>query len=125
MVENKAFVSQTASHEYFNPFARLTKPEDASKKEAGEEQGKKKPVSLAPFKPSSAFGYTINPYPVYEPPKAAPKPPPSVGKNMIFKPSGVTGSFPVRSIIESNTPIAPPGWVKAMQEKVHLGGGSY
>lgn len=122
MVEEKPFVSQIANHEFFNPFARLTKADKVAKnEESGEE--KQKPISLIPFKPSSVSGYTINPYPIYEPPKTAfPKAHPSASKNMIFKPSGVTGSFPIRSIIESNTPIAPPSWVKAMQEKVNLGG---
>ena len=109
MVDGKAFVSSSTNHEYFNEFARLTKPE-GSKEEAEEKKEKK---VLVPFKPSSAFGDTINPYPRYEPPKVG-TPPVVVapGKNLIFKPSGNTGSYPVRSIVEVNTPIAPPIWLR-------------
>ena len=70
-----------------------------------------------PFKPTSCGGFTINPYPTYEPPKEG-----SDGKNgkgglqphreMIFKPSGQTGSYPIRSIIEVSCPIAPPKWIQ-------------
>ena len=108
MVDSKAFVSASTNHEYFNEFARLTKP-DGSKEEAGEKKEKK---VLVPFKPSSAFGDTINPYPSYEPPKVGPAPVVVPGKNLIFKPSGITGSYPVRSIVEINTPIAPPVWLR-------------
>jgi hypothetical protein len=108
MVDTKAFVSASTNHEYFNPFARLTKP-DGSKDEAGE---KKQQEHLTPFKPASSFGDTINPYPSYEPPKVDAKPPAPKEKELIFKPAGVTGSFPIRSIVESNTPIAPPIWLR-------------
>lgn len=115
MVVKQPFVSQTAHHEYFNEFARLTKQEQ---KERDAEEKKAK-VQMTPFKPSSSFGDTINPYPSYEPPKVAEKPPPPPGKNLIFKPSGVTGTFPIRSVIESNTPRAPPSWIQELQTKVN------
>jgi hypothetical protein len=61
MVSEKPFVTSSASHEYFNAFAGL----NTTAKEGKDE---KKKITV-PFKPSSGYGYTINPYPSYEAPK--------------------------------------------------------
>ena len=71
--------------------------------------------SLLPFRPTSTIGFTINPYPSYEPPKFA------KGETIkealkheeaIFKPPGKSGSYPVRSITEATCPKAPPPWLQ-------------
>jgi hypothetical protein len=69
----------------------------------------KNPISV-PFKTTNAHGHTFNPYPSYEPPHAGNDAVESKKKpeSLIFKPSGVTGSYPIRSIIESNIPLSPP-----------------
>jgi hypothetical protein len=38
--------------------------------------------------------------------------PPPKKENFIFKPAGVTGSYPIRSIVESSCPLAPPPWIR-------------
>ncbi|KAI8899070.1 hypothetical protein BC833DRAFT_396313 [Globomyces pollinis-pini] len=112
MVGEKPFVSSSTNQEFFNHFAGMSKL-PLEKDVAIEKQEKK---ILVPFKPSSGYGYTINPYPSYELPKGALERPATVKKGMskslIFKPSGVTGTYPIRSIIESSCPIAPPTWAK-------------
>ncbi|KAJ3324324.1 hypothetical protein HDV06_000363 [Boothiomyces sp. JEL0866] len=110
MVGDKPFVSASTSQEYFNQFAGLSKLPITD----AETPGKQEKKILVPFKPSSGYGYTINPYPVYEPPKEGTeeKPITKGAKSLIFKPSGVTGSYPIRSIIESACPLAPPVWLR-------------
>lgn len=106
MAGTHPFVSASTNHDYFNSFAGLTKLE----KELIITEQKK---SLVPFKPTGGtHGGTINPYPTYEPPKGEPKPPPPRGQNYIFRPSGVTGSYPIRSIIDCNVEIAPSKWMQ-------------
>ena len=79
---------------------------------------KKAFLPTIPFKPTSCCNNTINPYPSYEPPKggelkAEAKPVVSGSRhNRVFKPSGITGSYPIRSIIEVSCPLAPPTWIQ-------------
>ncbi|KAJ3272536.1 hypothetical protein HDV01_005487 [Terramyces sp. JEL0728] len=110
MVGDKPFISSFSSQEYFNQFAGLSKMPITD----ADTPGKAEKNILVPFKPSSGFGYTINPYPVYEPPKGTKQetPAPKATKSLIFKPSGVTGSYPIRSVIESACPLAPPVWLR-------------
>ncbi|KAI8929528.1 hypothetical protein BC831DRAFT_544500 [Entophlyctis helioformis] len=128
MVGERPFISSSTSREYFNPFAGLSTKEEgaaAALAEGAEAPSKRAVLPSIPFKPSSCCGTTINPYPSYEPPKggvaaddksvtgAAGKgssAPPR--RDMIFKPSGVTGSYPVRSIVEVSCPLAPPEWIQ-------------
>ncbi|KAI8907374.1 hypothetical protein EDD86DRAFT_209408 [Gorgonomyces haynaldii] len=110
MVGARPFIASTTGVEFFNPFAGLTKIESAQ----DQEKNQQKHLN-PPFKPSSTCGSTINPYPTYEPPKAQEdpnQPKPQAKQHLIFKPSGVTGSYPIRSIIESTIPKAPPQWLQ-------------
>lgn len=110
MVSQTTFVSASTNHEYFSDFAGLSKlpikePEEKSEKKV-----------LVPFKPSSGYGYTINPYTTYEPPKGEVKESPRITKSLIFKPAGVVGTYPIRSIIESNCILRPPTWLQQTSE---------
>jgi hypothetical protein len=112
-VGGKAFIPSSASPHFFNTFAGLSNPA-TGENGAGQQEQKKEPTEhLLPFKPTSRCNGTINPYPSYEPPKTDAAPPKKdVHHELIFKPSGITGSYPIRSIIASNTPIAPPIWMQ-------------
>eukprot|EP00842_Homolaphlyctis_polyrhiza_P005628 jgi/Hompol1/6066/HPOL_004861-RA len=122
MVGERPFISSSTNHEYFNPFAGLSVPKDEKGGEGAAPQAgatKKAFLPTIPFKPTSCCGTTINPYPSYEPPKggddkAAAKTAAPAGprRDMIFKPSGMTGSYPIRSIIEVSCPLAPPKWIQ-------------
>ncbi|KAJ1545348.1 hypothetical protein HK096_006504, partial [Nowakowskiella sp. JEL0078] len=115
-IGERVFISSMGKqHDFFNTFTPLAGP--------GEAKGpavKITKLPMIPFKPSSYCGYTINKYPTYEPP---------INKNgesiaddnfggekkkkenksaAIFRPSGVAKSYPSRSILEANCPIAPP-----------------
>nr|KAJ3418438.1 hypothetical protein HK105_008320 [Polyrhizophydium stewartii] len=124
MVGERPFISSSTSHEYFNSFAGLAVPKDEKAGDGAadpaENTAKKAFLPSIPFKPTSCCGYTINPYPSYETPKggadekepaksAAPGGP---RRDMIFKPSGMTGSYPIRSIIEASCPLSPPTWIR-------------
>ena len=67
---------------------------------------------LAPFKPTSKCGFTLNPYPTYEAPFGETKVAVQLPKTLVFKPAGMIGTYPVRSIIESNCPLAAPQWIQ-------------
>jgi Domain of unknown function (DUF4586) len=113
-------VPSSSSKHYFNPFAGLPKSDGSiyfvtvAPNEPEKKEGEFKPTE--PFKPTSKCGFTINPYPSYEPPKVTDskvvKPNADGARHLIFKPSGVTGSYPIRSIIESSVPLAPPLWLQ-------------
>jgi hypothetical protein len=81
-------------------------------KKQNETQSTDKKKILVPFRPTGTIGAAINPYPSYEAPKGEERPHSGPGKNYIFKPSGVMGSYPIRSIVESNVPLAPAFWIQ-------------
>ncbi|KAH6560634.1 hypothetical protein BASA62_010343 [Batrachochytrium salamandrivorans] len=119
----RPFISSSATHDFFYPFAGISGSKDSKDVNVSSEgtSNAVKKVSLPsiPFKPSSCCAKTINPYPSYEAPHNVPEPPTEKGvppsavrRGMIFKPSGVTGSYPVKSIIEASCTLAAPSWIQ-------------
>ncbi|KAJ3128200.1 hypothetical protein HK098_004946 [Nowakowskiella sp. JEL0407] len=119
-IGEKVFISSTGRKDFFNPFTALIEP--SAKKEQPEKPTK---LPIVPFKPSSCCGFTINKYPTYEAPTKTGKPDTNAAEGNedgekkivkpqapVFRPSGVSKSYPSRSIIEANCPIAPPSWVQ-------------
>ncbi|TPX62500.1 hypothetical protein SpCBS45565_g06999 [Spizellomyces sp. 'palustris'] len=130
VVGERPFISSSSKLQYFSPFVSLFQAQAGAKARSskGLKKSSKLPVIQTPFKPSSGVGSTINKYPSYEPPQA---PKGKKGKggeeetvvlkgaaakapkvNLIFRPGGIPKSYPVRSIIDSNTPLAPPPWIQ-------------
>lgn len=117
MIGDRPFISSSAKLDFFNSFAGLINSEkkggaSAAKPEHGAN-------SKPPFKPSSCCGYTINKYPNFELPSgvSADASKKAIGKHLpalvpIFRPSGISKSYPTRSIIEAACPIAPPLWLQ-------------
>ncbi|KAJ3008124.1 UNVERIFIED_CONTAM: hypothetical protein HDU68_003220 [Siphonaria sp. JEL0065] len=113
MIGDRAFISSSARLDFFNAFAGLigdgkAVPKSPPKKDKGH-------GSISnPFKPSSCCGYTINKYPSFELPSGLSshndKPPKKLVP--IFRPSGISKSYPIRSIIEATCPIAAPKWLQ-------------
>ncbi|KAJ3204143.1 hypothetical protein HDU82_006054 [Entophlyctis luteolus] len=120
MVGERAFVSSSARMDFFNAFAGLIG--DKANAKPSSAPSKKSSSQIAnPFKPSSCCGYTINKYPVFELPTGLKDKGAAGGDSRppkklmpIFRPSGVGKSYPIRSIIEANCPIAPPQWLQDM-----------
>lgn len=103
-ISKKAFIGTSSEKDFFNSFTRLPL-------QSVEEP--KKIVKLVPFRPAFSFGYCINKYPSYEPGKGEESVlKPVKPKFGVFKPSGVPCTYPIRSMIESNIPIAPPVWLR-------------
>ncbi|KAJ3103933.1 hypothetical protein HDU97_009745 [Phlyctochytrium planicorne] len=116
MIGERAFISSSARLDFFNSFAGLI---GEKKTNTPNHSRQKNQNALQPFKPSSCCGYTINKYPAFELPsgvaengKATEKLPRKL--EPIFRPSGISKSYPIRSIIEATCPIAPPIWLQEM-----------
>ncbi|KAI8855174.1 DNA polymerase family A-domain-containing protein [Chytridium lagenaria] len=117
MIGERAFISSSAKVDFFNAFAGLI-----GEKKSGTtplQARQRNQNALPPFKPSSCCGYTINKYPAFELPtgasenaKVAEKLPRKL--EPIFRPSGISKSYPIRSIIEATCPIAPPDWLQEL-----------
>ncbi|TPX58729.1 hypothetical protein PhCBS80983_g02934 [Powellomyces hirtus] len=119
VVGERPFVTSSSNMGYFSPFISLVKTDGAAKpgKPTSAKKTAKPLEGQVPFKPSSCPGFTINKYPSAEeggkgrraadeggrPPR---------GPALIFRPGGVPRTYPIRSIIESNTPLAPPPWIQ-------------
>lgn len=133
IVGNRPFISASNQIEYFNPFAPLevggiiqsTNCIGKGKKSQSKRKETKDKTSFpVPFRPPSMLvGECINKYPSYEPPPEIKK------KNEVlamleeeemkkrnggpvFRPSGTSKSYPIRSIIESNIPLRMPAWIQ-------------
>ncbi|KAJ3041517.1 hypothetical protein HDV00_009313 [Rhizophlyctis rosea] len=118
VVGERPFNSSISQIDYFNAFTTLStaggnKPRPATSKE--------KPTGLppVPFKPPSAIGFTINKYPNYEPPPANKKAEAAEAALLaaktapgIFHPGGAPKTYPIRSVIDANIPLAPPHWIQ-------------
>ncbi|KAJ3168555.1 hypothetical protein HDU88_001445 [Geranomyces variabilis] len=124
VVGERPFVTSSSNTDYFSPFVSLMKPSDAAaaaaaggKPSSASKRASKPSGPQPPFKPSSCPGYTINKYPSAEEGGAGKgqkgddigKP---RGPALIFRPGGVPRTYPIRSIIESNTPLCPPQWIQ-------------
>ncbi|KAI8806580.1 hypothetical protein BJ742DRAFT_679931 [Cladochytrium replicatum] len=127
-IGERTFISSSSRLNYFNQFIALTLPGESEPITLL--QCKKGPalkyqsLPIIPFKPSSCCGYTINKYPTHETPAprkdggdddAKRKDRPAAPN---FRPSGVSKSYPSRSIIEANCPIAAPPWVQQLMGPV-------
>ncbi|KAI9341796.1 hypothetical protein DFJ73DRAFT_843367 [Zopfochytrium polystomum] len=114
MIGERPFISSSARVDFFNSFAGLINPE--KKSAAATTKKVANPNQKAPFKPSSCCGFTINKYPVFELPTGVSatdgKKTPAKKVAPIFRPSGISKSYPTRSIIEATCPIAPPPWLQ-------------
>jgi Domain of unknown function (DUF4586) len=105
LITQKSFVTASSGTSFFNPFTRL--PVD--------QKGEKKVVEkLIPFKPFYGNKTPINPYPKtdYNPKEKVVMTLPEKKELKVFKPPGVTGSYPIASVLEKNIPIAPPVWLR-------------
>ncbi|KAI9347004.1 hypothetical protein BDR26DRAFT_907845 [Obelidium mucronatum] len=113
MIGERAFISSSARLDFFNSFLGLIGDGKAAPKTPPKKEKGNGSISN-PFKPSSCCGYTINKYPVFELPTGASssheKPPKKLVP--IFRPSGISKSYPIRSIIEATCPIAAPKWLQ-------------
>lgn len=133
VIGERAFVSSIRDQEYFNIFAGIAgTPGKEGAAAPGESAGEASPPpakkestspNTVPFKPSSGIGYTINKYPTYDPPAGAPIPGSTTGQDPppkaqpkklgpIFRPSGITKSYPITSIVAANCPIRCPVWLQ-------------
>ncbi|KAI9208907.1 uncharacterized protein BJ171DRAFT_595350 [Polychytrium aggregatum] len=116
VIGERPFISSSARLDYFNSFAGLIGSEKSEQTDAAASKKDGKRVS-EPFKPSSCCGYTINRYPAYDPPSGPPKDkvPSKAGPRKlepIFRPSGISKSYPTTSIIVATCPLAPPPWIQ-------------
>jgi hypothetical protein len=107
-IGNRPFVSATTHHEFFNPFMGLKQLAPVSPN-AKSDPGK------PPFRPTNGTGDFINPYPKFEMVKKVEEKAKGGEKKMVgvFKPGGVTGSYPIRSVLECKIPLSPPPWLKS------------
>ncbi|KAJ3220280.1 DNA-directed DNA polymerase gamma mip1 [Dinochytrium kinnereticum] len=116
MIGERAFISSSAKLDFFNSFAGLI----GEKKSAAPSLSRQRNQNaLPPFKPSSCCGYTINKYPAFELPSGASESAKVAEKiprklEPIFRPSGISKSYPIRSIVEATCPIAPPVWLQEL-----------
>ncbi|KAJ3014950.1 hypothetical protein HKX48_004873 [Thoreauomyces humboldtii] len=120
VVGERPFVTSSSNMEFFTPFVSLAKDGAGAGKDVKPTSAKrasKQGTTQQPFKPSSGPGYTINKYPSAEEGKNgkaggedAVRPP--RGPALIFRCAGAPRTYPIRSIIESNIPIAPPLWIR-------------
>ncbi|KAI8818607.1 uncharacterized protein EV422DRAFT_559569 [Fimicolochytrium jonesii] len=118
VVGERPFVSSGHHMDFFNNFVSLdtTDGAKAPPKPTSAKRTIKQPN--VPFKPSSYPGYTINKYPSAEEPGKASEPTHPKGPTLIFRPGGVPKTYPIRSIVETNIPLAPPPWIRAEAEAV-------
>lgn len=127
IVAPQTFVTGGLPQEYFSKFARLLYVKEGE--EPADEVKPEKFLPAVPFKPSSYLTETINKYPVTEAElleKLSLKATELSEKetqakraktNKIFRPSGTSKSYPIRSIVDANCPIAAPAWIKEQGKK--------
>ncbi|KAI9104851.1 hypothetical protein DFS34DRAFT_575660 [Phlyctochytrium arcticum] len=137
VIGERPFISSSSKSEFFSPFASLmeAQPGQAAKGTREKTPPTSKLPALTPFKPSSGVGYTINKYPSHESPVVSKGGKKSKGEpeaedkgskqkipktSLIFRPGGVPKSYPVRSIVDCNIPIAPPMWIQEAREGVRV-----
>ncbi|KAJ3190663.1 hypothetical protein HK101_008503 [Irineochytrium annulatum] len=129
-IGERVFMSSSARLDFFNTFQGLI-GSDGGKKGATATPASRKGLrnGAPPFKPSSCCGYTINKYPAIEAvpgeEKEGKKGAKKVGEKVqgsahaaVFRPSGISKSYPIRSVIEATCPIAPPPWLQELMRGI-------
>ncbi|KAJ3085709.1 hypothetical protein HK102_013903 [Quaeritorhiza haematococci] len=126
---DKPFVSSIAPQHAFNQFLALDfttpKAPPTSKKLSRNDRNN---LPSVPWRPSSYLNDTINKYPSHESESSSNKKKGSGQSGLfgidldddnkgkiggpIFKPSGVSKSYPSRSIIQAKCPLMPPKWLQ-------------